>query len=93
MPSDGYVMHEDGFKIEMININWFIDAWYNITFIHLKLCEVPEAAWSSCGSSNQCFLDAMQQSTDTVNPGICTTDAEAMADTDGSITSDCACDR
>ena len=59
--------------------------------MHLKLCKVPEAAWSGCGSNNQCFLDAMTQSTD--GTGICTTDAEAMADTDGSITSACACDR
>ena len=45
-------------------------------------------------TANQCFLDAMQQSTDSTNPGICTTNEEAMADnTDSSETSACACDR
>ena len=33
----------------------------------------------------------MADSTD--GTGVCTTDAEAMADTDGSTTSPCACDR
>ena len=60
----------------------------------LKPHKVPEDAWINCNSAgdvNQCFLDAMQQST---SDGKCTTDDEAMADnTDPSITSACACDR
>lgn len=60
----------------------------------LKPRKVPESSWVNCNSAadvNQCFLDAMQDST---GGGICTTDDEAMADnTDPSETSACACDR
>jgi len=65
------------------------------------LCDdrIPQSAYESCEScdvtcpqgSDQCYIDAMQQSTD--GSGICSTVWEMMEDsTDSSNTSMCACD-
>ena len=60
------------------------------------LCDdrIPQSVYETCLLQNdfQCYIDAMQQSTD--SSGICTTSEEMMADNfDTSNTSMCACDR
>ena len=68
-----------------------VDKFLSIQF----LCDdrIPQPAVELCQQWNdQCYIDAMQQSTD--GSGICSTVEEMMADSsDSSNTSMCACDR
>ena len=74
-------LYECAFADKVMSIQFFCDD------------RIPQQAVESCQQwSEQCYIDAMQQSTD--GSGICFTVEEMMADsTDSSNTSMCACDR